>query len=60
MVIFSIISGRIGDALNGMMPLLRSMDWWLDAEKYFKMMNVLAEVGANRTAELPSKWGNCY
>jgi len=42
------------------MPLLRSMDWWLDAEKYFKMMNVLAEVGANRTAELPSKWGNCY
>ena len=43
----------MGDALNQMMPLLRTLDWWNDAEKYFRMMNVMAEVGANRTASLP-------
>ena len=44
---------RLGDTLNQMMPLLRTMDWWAEAEKYFRMMNVMAAVGANRTTDLP-------
>lgn len=54
---------RVGDALNGMMPLLRTTAWWNEAEKYFRMMNVMAKVGASRAAELPGNhnknvWSN--
>lgn len=35
--------------LNQMMPLLRMTDWWREAEPYFRMMNIMAEVGAQRT-----------
>lgn len=44
--------------MNSMMPMLRSTTWWAEAEPYFKLMNVMAELGANRTdpSILPSKY----
>jgi len=44
----------LGSLLDQMTPMLRSMPWWRQAEPYFRLMNIMAEVGADRTAQLPA------